>query len=288
MMPTRREFLLGLAATGVVPGRQSPAFVGTRPGDERTVAGIRLCWCPPGRFAMGSPAGEIGRRPDEAQVEVRVTRGFWMAKFEVTQGDWERIAGSLPGRPPAERFGLGDDVPVYWVSYLDAGAFCRRATSLARQRQSLPEPWAFRIPTEAQWEYACRAGTTAMTAFGDRLGRKDANFGSGPLNGGEDGPSPGKAVRVGSYPANAWKIHDMHGNVWEWCRDWYHSRLPGGVDPDLSQVRGVPNRDGSYSRVRRGGAWIEEGWTCRSAARLRYEPERTSDHIGLRVALSEA
>jgi formylglycine-generating enzyme len=93
----------------------------------------------------------------------------------------------------------------------------------------------------------------------------------------------GGSRRVGSYRANAWGIHDMHGNVWEWCRDWYHARLPGGVDPDLSDVVGVANRDGSHSRVRRGGAWIEPAWACRSACRLRYEPPRRSDHIGFRA-----
>lgn len=285
-MSTRREFLLGLGAC-IVPGPQSPSLVGSRPGEERAVAGIRLCWCPPGRFVMGSPGGEIGRRSDEGQVNVTLTRGFWMAKFEVTQGEWQRISGGFPERPPTDQFGRGEDVPIYWVSYVAAEAFCKRATSLARTGQRLPESWAFRIPTEAQWEYACRAGTTTITAFGDRLGRKDANFGPGPLNGGEDGPSPGRSMRVGSYRPNDWNIHDTHGNVWEWCRDWYHSRLPGGLDPDLSSVPGVANGDGSYPRVRRGGAWIEEGWACRSAARLRYEPARVSDHIGLRVALSE-
>jgi formylglycine-generating enzyme required for sulfatase activity len=92
---------------------------------------------------------------------------------------------------------------------------------------------------------------------------------------------------VGSYPANPWGIHDMHGNVWEWCRDWYHAQLPGGTDPDMSGVKGVPNRDGTYSRVRRGGAWIEPEWACRSACRLRYEPHRRSDHIGFRVFVVE-
>jgi formylglycine-generating enzyme required for sulfatase activity len=88
---------------------------------------------------------------------------------------------------------------------------------------------------------------------------------------------------VGSYTANLWGLHDMHGNVWEWCRDYYHGRLPGGTDPDLSDVVGDRNRDGSYSRVRRGGAWIEGERFCRSACRLRYEPHRGSDHIGFRV-----
>jgi formylglycine-generating enzyme required for sulfatase activity len=92
---------------------------------------------------------------------------------------------------------------------------------------------------------------------------------------------------VASFKPNPWGLFDMHGNVWEWCRDWYHARLPGGVDPDLYEVPGERNGDGTYSRVRRGGAWIEEGWACRSACRLRYEPPRRSDHIGFRVVAVE-
>jgi formylglycine-generating enzyme required for sulfatase activity len=90
---------------------------------------------------------------------------------------------------------------------------------------------------------------------------------------------------VGSYPANAWGLHDMQGNVCEWCRDWYHPKLPGGDDPDLSSIKGPMNRDGTFSRVRRGGAWCDDGWACRSAFRQRFEPERRYDHIGFRVAV---
>jgi formylglycine-generating enzyme required for sulfatase activity len=134
------------------------------------------------------------------------------------------------------------------------------------------------LPTEAQWEYACRAGTTTATSFGDRLSAKQANFKGKPYNGGEDGPPLGRAAKVGSYPANPWGLHDMHGNIFEWCRDWYHPKLPGGVDPDLSAAPAT-------SRVRRGGAWTDDGWPCRSAFRLRFEPERRYDHIGFRVAV---
>ena len=91
------------------------------------------------------------------------------------------------------------------------------------------------------------------------------------------------ACEVGQYPANAWGLHDMYGNEFEWCRDWYHVRLPGGVDPDLYATQGAPNGDGSYSRVRRGGAWTDDAGFCRSALRLRYEPARRADHIGFRV-----
>jgi formylglycine-generating enzyme len=247
-----------------------------KPGEERAVVGIRLCWCPPGRFLMGSPVDELERRPGEDQVEVRLTRGFWIGKYEVTQGDWKRIVGDLPGKLTAE-LPAGDDLPVGNVNFAQAEAFCRKLTEKAIASKGLPEGWEFRLPTEAQWEYACRAGTTTATAFGSSLSRTQANFKGKPYNGGADqGPSLGKAAKVGNYPANAWGIHDMHGNTFEWCRDWYHPTLPGGDDPDLSSM---PAR----SRVRRGGAWTDDGWPCRSAFRLRFEPERGYDHIGFRV-----
>jgi formylglycine-generating enzyme required for sulfatase activity len=259
-------------------------FDGTRAGDETTIAGVKLCWCPPGKFTMGSPRGEPERRPAEDQVEVTLTRGFWTAKYEATQGDWKRVVGKLPGPLTAE-LPEGDDYPVGNVNFAEAEAFCRSLSAMARKSGELPEGWEFRLPTEAQWEYACRAGTTTATAFGDSLSSRQANFMGKPYNGGEPGPSLGKAAKVGGYPANPWGLHDMHGNTFEWCRDWYHARLPGGVDPDLHDARLTAqlNRNGSASRVRRGGAWTDDGWPCRSAFRLRFEPERRYDHIGFRV-----
>jgi sulfatase modifying factor 1 len=290
---TRREFLRVAGIAGVVaPGQSSHARAAQlrpsetpRPGDERIIEGIRLKWCPPGQFTMGSPVSEVGHRADEAQVPVTIARGFWMAKFETMQGEWRRIVGDFPERPPSPEFGIGDAVPVYWVNFAAADSFARRATELARRSGAIDETLEFRLPTEAQWEYACRAGTTTATAFGDSLSRDQANFSGEPLNGGRGGPAAGRATAVGRYPPNAWGLCDMHGNIFEWCRDWYHPRLPGGIDPDLSGTKGTPNRDGSYSRVRRGGAWNDPGWACRSALRLRYEPERSSDHIGFRVTL---
>jgi sulfatase modifying factor 1 len=253
-----------------------PPFVGSKAGDERQVAGVKLCWCPPGSFTMGSPPDEPERRPGEAQVEVRLTRGFWIGKYEVTQGDWKRVSGHLPGELTAE-LPAGDDFPVGNVNFAEAEGFCRKLTELAIASKELPGDWEFRLPTEAQWEYACRAGTTTATAFGDSLSRRQANFRGKPYNGGaDDGPSLKRASRVGSYPPNAWGLHDMHGNTFEWCRDWYHPALPGGDDPDLYSAKAV-------SRVRRGGCWADEGWPCRSAFRLRFEPERRYDHIGFRV-----
>src|SRR6185436_8176483 len=162
--------------------------------------------------------------------------------------------------------------------------FCAKLTELAHKSGELPAEWEFHLPTEAQWEYACRAGTKTATSFGDKLSSKQANFEGKPYNGAEEGPSLKKATKAGSYPANPWGLCDMHGNQFEWCRDWYYAKLPGGEDPDLSAKPGTINRDGSYSRVRRGGAFTDDGKFCRSALRLRYEPERGYDHIGFRVA----
>ena len=289
---TRRSLLGGLVsalATIAQPARARQAsFRGRGAGDARKVHGIDLCWCPPGRFVMGSPRSEPDRRPGEDQVEVTLTHGFWMAKYETTQGLWTRVAGALPG-PLTKELPAGDDLPVGNVNFPETEEFCRRLTERGHRSGELPEEWEFRLPTEAQWEYACRAGTTTATSFGDSLSSKQANFKGKPYNGGEPGPSLNRAAPVGSYPANPWGLHDMHGNTFEWCRDWYHGRLPGGTDPDLYAARDTAQRSehGDISRVRRGGCWSDDGWPCRSAFRLRFEPDRRYDHIGFRVVVVE-
>lgn len=265
---------------------ESVSFAGSKAGDERSVAGIKLCWCPAGKFTMGSPRDELERRLGEDQVEVTLTRGFWTAKYEVTQGDWKRAMGKLPGPLTAE-LPEGEEYPVGNVNFAEAENFCAKLTEMARKAGELPNDWEFRLPTEAQWEYACRAGTTTATAFGDKIGSKQANIKNEPYNGGEQGSSLNKAVKVGLYPANAWGIHDMHGNTCEWCRDWYHASLPGGIDPDLydAKATAMMNRTGDYSRSRRGSCWPDGGWVCRSAFRQRFEPDRRYDHIGFRVVV---
>lgn len=290
----RRTCLLAVIALGV-PGdfvgesnsraagpRTLPDFGGSKAGDEREVAGVKLCWCPSGKFTMGSPKSEPERRPGEDQVEVTLSQGFWIGKYEVTQMQWKHIVGEFPGKYTA---GEGDDFPVYDINFAAAEEFCRKLTEKARATGDLPAEWEFRLPTEAQWEYACRAGTTTATSFGDKLSSKQANFQGKPYNGAEEGPSLKRTAKVGSYPANRWGLHDMHGNVFEWCRDWHHPKLPGGTDPDLysAKTTALKNQTGDLSRVRRGGCYADEGWPCRSAFRLRFEPERHHDHIGFRV-----
>jgi len=258
------------------------SFVGSTGGDERQAGGVKLCWCPPGQFRMGSPRGEPERRPGEEQVDVTLSKGFWIGKFEVTQSQWKRVVGEFSGQFTA---GEGGNFPVYTINFAEAEGFCQKLTDRAHESGDLPKEWEFRLPTEAQWEYACRAGTTTATSFGDKLSSKQANFQGKPYNGAEEGPSLKRTARVGSYPANPWGLHDMHGNVFEWCRDWYHLKLPGGVDPDLYSAKSSASKSGNgdISRVRRGGCWADEGWPCRSAFRLRFEPERRHDHIGFRV-----
>jgi sulfatase modifying factor 1 len=195
--------------------------------------------------------------------------------------------GSLPGMMDA---GEGPRFPIYNMNHFEAEAICDRLTEREAGAGRLPKGWAFRLPTEAQWEYACRAGTTTATAFGDSLSSFQANFrGDKPYNGAPLGPVLGRTQTVGSYRPNAWGLYDMHGNVFEWCRDWFHNRLPGGDDPDLHDAMrtATPNDTRDLSRVRRGGCWADEGWPCRSAFRLRFEPARRHEHIGMRMVVVE-
>ena len=293
MVPFVGMLLLCVASSLAMHMRQPPtasdaaAFAGAMAGQKRDVAGVPLRWCPPGRFDMGSPLSEPERRPFEQQVSVTLTNGFWMAQFEVTQGDWKRIVGKLPGKFTAE-LPAGDDLPVGNVNFAEAESYCAKLTELARASGELPAGWEFRLPTEAQWEYACRAGTTTATSFGDSISSKQANIrGDQPYNGAEPGPTLGRAAKVGSYPANPWGLYDLHGNTCEWCRDWFRWRYPGGIDPDLhdAQATATKNGTGDYSRSRRGSCWADGGWPSRSAFRQRFEPERRYDHIGFRVVL---
>ncbi|MFY0563815.1 formylglycine-generating enzyme family protein [Archangium lansingense] len=255
-------------------------FDGASAGDAREILGVKLRWCPAGTFIMGSPPGEPERRPGEDQVEVMISKGFWMGQYEVTQGEWARVMGAFPAE---FNVGQGDDFPMYRVTYFEVEDFSRRLTELAHASGELPADWEFRLPTEAQWEYAARAGTTTPTSFGTSLSSTQANFQGRPYNGGAPGPSINQTTPVGSYPPNPWGLYDLYGNVNEWCRDWVHEQLPGGVDPDSYSVRGETNRDGTYPRARRGGCYADDGWACRAGFRQRFEPERRHEHIGFRI-----
>jgi hypothetical protein len=165
----------------------------------------------------------------------------------------------------------GADRPVETVSWSEVTSFCEKLTELEREADRLPPGMTYQLPTEAQWEYACRAGTTTDFAFGDELTEKDAN----------SEKSMGKTTDVGKYPANAWGFHDMHGNVWEWTADWFLEFTSDAVSDPVGPT------DGSV-RVRRGGSWFHLANSANSAFRSRYDPAYRSEAQGFRLSLRPA
>ena len=173
---------------------------------------------------------------------------------------------------------------MYYVNHAEATAFCQKLTEQERQAGRLPRGWEYRLPTDAQWEYACRAGTKTATAFGDRLNSHAANFdGNFPYNGAAKGPSLRRMVEVGKYGPNAWGFCDMHGNAQEWCRDCYQPNVPGGTDPEVTTNPWRTN--GDADRVVRGGSWQTRGAECRSARRIGSAPANRDNGWGFRVAV---
>ena len=235
--------------------------------------GMELIEIPAGIFTMGSPAGEKGHRNDEAQVRVTLTKPFELGKYEVTQGQWKKVMDTEPwlNQPGVQS---GGDNPATCVSWDDATEFCEKLTDLERKSGKLKADEEYRLPTEAQWEYACRAGTTTAFSFGDDESKlnKYAWF---------DGNARDEqyAHKFGLKKPNPWGLHDIHGNVWEWCSDWYGKELSGGIDPV------GPN--GGSDRVLRGGSWGRNPSNCRSAYRGHIIPSVRSN-LGFRVARSQS
>ena len=224
----------------------------------------RWHWIPPGKFKMGSPSGEQGRDDDENQVDVTLSKGFWMLETEVTQELWTAVMGTTLDWGSA---GKGPKHPVYNVSHDEATEFCEKFNALLK---SIPGAarMSVSLPAEAQWEYAARAGTTTRFYWGDdeaRLG--DYAWYSGNSN--------RSTHPVEQKKENAWGLKDMSGNVWEWCSDWYGDTLTGGTDP-----RGAAS---ASVRVERGGGW-SYGGGCRSANRSGSVPGYRSNNLGFRLS----
>lgn len=230
--------------------------------------GMELIWIAPGRFAMGSANTEAGRYGDEGLVtQVRLARGFWLGKHEVTQSEYEAVAGNNPSN------WRGSRLPVERVNWNEAVGFCLRLTERERNAGRLSAAFEYRLPTEAQWEYACRAGTTTRFAFGDDLGYRQVDkYVWYSAN------SSTQTHPVGQKQANPWGLHDMHGNVWEWCADRF-GYYPGGSVTDPTGAK-----DGSV-RVLRGGSFLDEPNLIRSACRGRSSPATSLANNGFRVAL---
>ena len=212
-----------------------------------------------GKFKMGSPASEAGRRTNETQHEVTLTKPFYMGKYEVTQEQWKSVMGKNPSignLDPSQRI-LGAKLPVTWVSWDDCQEFIKKLNAKT--------DGGYRLPTEAEWEYACRAGTTTAYSFGDKITPKDANY------------NISKPVAVGSYKPNAFGLYDMHGNVWEWCEDWYGSLKDGGyIDP-----KGAATGE---DHVLRGGSFVIKASSARSSDRSYPLPTTWGRGYGFRLA----
>jgi formylglycine-generating enzyme required for sulfatase activity len=247
--------------------------------------GMKLVRIPAGTFSMGSPAMESGRNKEELQHEVEITKAFWVGAHEVTQAQFQKVMGFNPSHFSAAGKGKDkvkgmstSDLPVENVSWNDAVELCRKLSDLPAERSARRR---YRLPSEAEWEYACRAGTTTPFYFGNSLSSRQANF-----NGNYPYGSAGKydylerTCNVGSNKPNRFGLHDMHGNVAEWCSDW----------DALDYYQKSPRRDpqgpsAGVQRVIRGGSWSDFSISCRSAARGVREPSCRGHDVGFRVIM---
>ncbi len=261
------------------PQRIYRAVKASRP-DIQTIAD--MAWIPPGSFVMGSPETEWERSDGEGPLtQVKLTEGFWLGKHEVTQLEFSSVMGVNPSHfQPPEFPDSQQNSPVEQVSWDQAVAYCQKLTEQESAAGRLASGYAYRLPTEAEWEYACRAGTTTRFSYGEdpaciELGRY-AWYEANSL----DTTHP-----VAQKLPNPWGLYDMHGNVQEWCQDW-HGLYPGGmvVDPQGPA-------EGS-TRVLRGGDWVYQwgfgGAHCRSAFRGSYYPDSGYSNFGFRVVLARS
>jgi formylglycine-generating enzyme required for sulfatase activity len=251
-----------------------------------------LVYIPPGKFLMGSPRSEQEQykkdsrlggdwAAQEIQHEVAITKGFYMSVYAVTQEEYEIVTGKNPSWFSATGGGKENVAglntrrfPVDTVSWSDATEFCRKL--------SQKEAKTYRLPTEAEWEYACRAGTKTAFSFGDTISTDQANYnGNAVFGNGQKGVYRERPMPVGSFPANAFGLYDMHGNVNQWCQDWY----------DYNYYRKSPRNDpvnetGSEMRVLRSGSWGSYPGVCRSANRSGSTPDYRNRTIGFRVVMT--
>jgi len=264
----------------------------TAPPNDSSDNGVSLTmlWIPPGRFLMGSPADEAKRLDREGPQHLVQLQGFFLGQTPVTQAQWQAVAGWKPLNN--ERFWSeklapdpvsklwerkrfeGAQRPVVSVSWTEAMRFCRRLSQRTGRYYTLP--------SEAQWEYACRAGTTTPFHFGATLSTELANYdGNYIYADGHKGVYRQQTTDVASFPANAWGLHDMHGNVWEWCADQWHSNYDNAPEDDSPWIDN--DSDEASLKPLRGGSWNCDPDDCRSAFRIRLRPGSHDDFVGFRV-----
>jgi sulfatase modifying factor 1 len=281
----RRRVLFGVLALLLsTADRALPQPAPARP-DSADRGRLEFVLVPAGTFVMGSADSESGRRSDEQRHQATITHAFYLGKYEVTQAQWQAVTG----RNPSYLYDC-PDCPVESVTWLETVNFCNALSKL----MSFPPAYTIRdsvvtwiagsdglrLPTEAEWEYACRAGTSTVFNTGDCLNTEQANYlGYDPQKDCSNGMWRGQIVTVGSFLPNPWDLHDMHGNVSEWCWDRYgFLDAAATVDP-----RGP---DTGNMRVIRGGNWHDLGRNCRSAMRNKAGPNQRFTHVGLRLARS--
>ena len=250
---------------------------------------LELVLIPPGMFGMGSPPTEAGRFDWEGPVHrVRISRAFYVGKYEVTQEQWQKVMGTNPS------YFKGPKLPVEQVSWDDCQDFLKRLNALVPNPVPAPSGvgaglkpaptgtgYAFRLPTEAEWEWACRAGTRTRFCFGDA----DARLGEYAWY---DGNSGNTTHPVGEKLPNAWGLHDCHGNVWEWCSDWYGEYSANPWPCKFRWTRDPVGPPSGPGRVLRGGSWRDDPRYCRSSFRHIDVPGLRGGSIGLRVAVSSS
>ncbi len=267
------------ASSWVEKGSSIGLVVSGFPENYRNSVGALMVMIKSGTFSMGSPSSEPDRYDDERQHTVRITKPFYMAATEVTQAQWRVVMGGNPSRFS----NCGEDCPVERVSWLDAVKYCnnlseKEGLTSAYKINGESVTWTrsadgYRLPTEAEWEYACRAGTT--TRF--NIGSSDSDLSRA---GWYSGNSSHKTHEVAGKKPNAWGLNDMHGNVWEWCWDWYVKDYPGGSVTDPVAPAG------GSTRVFRGGGWYSLAGYCRSAYRSGSSPGNSRDYLGFRLVRS--
>jgi len=226
--------------------------------------GMKFVWIPPGSFIMGSPKEEIGRDANETQHKVTLTKGFYMSVYTATQEQWKEVMGNNPSSFKGEK-----NLPVQGVTWEDCQEFIKKL----REKDKKP----YRLPTEAEWEFCCRAGTKTPFHVGETISTEQANYnGDFTYGNGKKGLNRKKTTPVGSFPANAWGLHDMHGNVIQWCHDW-HGDYP---QDDVIDPQG---REKGTMRVLRSGSWARHPADCRSALRGWSGPDIHNGHFGFRL-----
>lgn len=263
----------GPAGTTATSSTQGSSVSGQNYVETDGGLNLHMVWIPGGTFTIGSPASEEGREENEGPQHQVTLDGFWLGKYEVTQGQYERAIGSNPSQY------LGADKPVETVSWNDAVSFCRKLSETSGR--------VYKLPTEAQWEYACRAGTTTPFYFGDTISTDKANYngnfiyGRGVQGVESEGPRP-----VGNFTANPFGLYDMHGNVREWCADVFDADYYGKSpkrNPECTAAGTKSTRRGGLPRVLRGGSWVDWPSDLRSALRWREGSADVGGNDGFRV-----